>query len=314
MTNNSLRDVDLGRRQGLRTWYASSKMISLRCRYTKSLPAGNRWHIDCFRCNSCGTLLDSDANLLLLGDGSLICNNCTYSCSACGNKIEDLAILTGDQAFCATCFRCRNCKKKIENLKYARTSQGIFCMECHESLMQRRRKKTQKHGTSRHKHREQPSNNNTMLLDKSLPKLPPSAVDRTAALSPDAESLPSDGTSDTPTGLPRISQKPPGNSRSSSYSSPAPDLIPRSAHKRPANSRSSSSRSTKRERSPPALGDDHKGIIRCTANVFNCLTYNLQRTLPFLQAHTRTTGIPQSHSNPTCRAMAKTPTSQWRLI
>ncbi|KAI5814201.1 hypothetical protein BZA77DRAFT_106349 [Pyronema omphalodes] len=32
--------------------------------------AGNRWHIDCFRCNSCSTLLDSDANLLLLSDGS----------------------------------------------------------------------------------------------------------------------------------------------------------------------------------------------------------------------------------------------------
>src|SRR5271168_529109 len=96
--------------------------------------AGNRWHIDCFRCYTCGTLLDSDANLLLLGDGSLICSNC-------GNKIEDLAILTGDQAFCANCFKCRNCKKKIENLRYARTSQGIFCMDCHNALMARRRKK-----------------------------------------------------------------------------------------------------------------------------------------------------------------------------
>jgi hypothetical protein len=104
--------------------------------------AGNRWHLNCFRCNTCGILLDSDANLLLLGDGSLICNNCTYNCSACGNKIEDLAILTGDQAFCAQCFKCRNCKRKIENLRYARTSQGIFCMSCHESLMARRRKKS----------------------------------------------------------------------------------------------------------------------------------------------------------------------------
>ncbi|KAJ5432792.1 uncharacterized protein N7458_011948 [Penicillium daleae] len=105
--------------------------------------SGQRWHIDCFRCSTCNTLLDSDAHLLLLGDGSLICSNCTYSCNSCGDKIEDLAILTGDQAFCAQCFRCRNCKKKIENLRYARTSQGIFCMDCHESLMQRRRKKKQ---------------------------------------------------------------------------------------------------------------------------------------------------------------------------
>ncbi|KAL1842189.1 hypothetical protein VTJ49DRAFT_5876 [Mycothermus thermophilus] len=134
--------------------------------------AGNRWHLDCFRCNTCNTLLDSDANLLLLGDGSLICNNCTYSCSACGNKIEDLAILTGDEAFCASCFRCRNCKRKIENLRYARTSHGIFCMNCHESLMARRRKKSK--AAAQAKQREKDAS--PLITDKSLPALPPNAV------------------------------------------------------------------------------------------------------------------------------------------
>ncbi|KAJ5482078.1 Rho GTPase activation protein [Penicillium sp. IBT 31633x] len=133
--------------------------------------AGNRWHIDCFRCSTCSTLLDSDAHLLLLGDGSLICSNCTYSCSSCNNKIEDLAILTGDQAFCAQCFRCRNCKRKIENLRYARTSQGIFCMDCHESLMARRRKR--KAGGSSGKRPAGPN----VKLDKSLPSLPPHLVE-----------------------------------------------------------------------------------------------------------------------------------------
>ena len=195
--------------------------------------AGNRWHIDCFRCNTCGTLLDSDANLLLLGDGSLICNNCTYSCSACGNKIEDLAILTGDQAFCASCFRCRNCKKKIENLRYARTSQGIFCMECHEGLMARRRKKTAKHSSTRHK--AIPSNN-TMLLDKSLPSLPPNVLFQ-STISPGHETPPSETYSDTPTELPPQSQK------------------------RPSGARTDSGRSLKRDRelSPSGLEDERKG-------------------------------------------------------
>ncbi|KAI1747542.1 rho GTPase activator Rga [Xylaria castorea] len=133
--------------------------------------AGNRWHLNCFRCNTCNTLLDSDANLLLLGDGSLICNNCTYSCSACGDKIEDLAILTGEQAFCAACFRCRNCKRKIENLRYAKTSQGIFCMSCHESLMARRRKKSK---AAQAKAREK--DGSPMVVEKSLPALPPNAI------------------------------------------------------------------------------------------------------------------------------------------
>ncbi|KAI1809328.1 RhoGAP-domain-containing protein [Poronia punctata] len=150
--------------------------------------AGNRWHLNCFRCHSCDTLLDSDANLLLLGDGSLICNNCTYSCSACGDKIEDLAILTGDQAFCATCFRCRNCKRKIENLRYARTSQGIFCMNCHESLMARRRKKSRAQAKAREK---------DTVAEKSLPALPPNAIPPNA-FSNDRV----DPESDTPTELP----------------------------------------------------------------------------------------------------------------
>lgn len=153
--------------------------------------AGNRWHIDCFRCHNCGTLLDSDANLLLLGDGSLICNDCTYSCSSCGHKIEDLAILTGDQAFCGPCFKCRNCKKRIENLRYARTSQGIFCMDCHESLMARRRKRSARNANQRQK---VPSS--SIQLDKSLPSLPATVMPQDAA-SPDVDTPMSEPYSDS---------------------------------------------------------------------------------------------------------------------
>ncbi|KAI1105156.1 RhoGAP-domain-containing protein [Jackrogersella minutella] len=186
--------------------------------------AGNRWHLNCFRCNTCGTLLDSDANLLLLGDGSLICNNCTYSCSACGEKIEDLAILTGEQAFCAACFRCRNCKRKIENLRYARTSQGIFCMNCHESLMARRRKKSK--AAAQAKAREKDAS--PMVVEKSLPALPPNAIPPNA-FSNDRV----DPESDTPTEL-----------------SPRP---------RPTYPRNDSSRSNSRPSRSPERSTDHSG-------------------------------------------------------
>ncbi|KAL2129149.1 hypothetical protein VTI74DRAFT_8169 [Chaetomium olivicolor] len=188
--------------------------------------AGNRWHLDCFRCNTCNTLLDSDANLLLLGDGSLICNNCTYSCSACGNKIEDLAILTGDQAFCATCFRCRNCKRKIENLRYARTSHGIFCMNCHESLMARRRKKSK--AAAQAKQREKDTS--PMITDKSLPALPPNAIPPNAfsndRVAPDF---------DTPTELSPRPRAAYGRNESSGSSS-RPDRSPERAQEPPKDS------------------------------------------------------------------------------
>ncbi|KAL8725075.1 MAG: hypothetical protein Q9166_007586 [cf. Caloplaca sp. 2 TL-2023] len=88
--------------------------------------ADHRWQFECFRCNIFSILLDSDTGSILVSDGSLICDNCAYSCSCCGNKVGDLAIWIGDPAYCAGCTKCRNCEKRIENLKYARTSQGVF--------------------------------------------------------------------------------------------------------------------------------------------------------------------------------------------
>lgn len=189
--------------------------------------------MDCFRCNTCNTLLDSDANLLLLGDGSLICNNCTYSCTACHNKIEDLAILTGDQAFCATCFRCRNCKRKIENLRYARTSQGIFCMSCHETLMARRKKRTRAAAQAKSREKDTPP----MSTEKSLPALPPSAIPPNA-FSNDRV----DPESDTPTEL-----------------SPRP----RQAYNRNDSSRSTSTRPS---RSPERAATEQKETLNLPSN------------------------------------------------
>lgn len=168
--------------------------------------------------------------MLLLGDGSLICNNCTYSCHACGDKIEDLAILTGDQAFCANCFRCRNCKRKIENLRYARTSQGIFCMSCHESLMARRRKRTRAAAAQQRVNSAQ----SPMHLDKSLPSLPPNAMPQ-SDLSSDRDTPPIDAHADTPT-----------------------ELSPRPPH---PGSRNDSLKSLKRDRSVPSSDENRNGDL-----------------------------------------------------
>lgn len=142
---------------------------------TDLLSAGNRWHTDCFRCDSCKMILDDGMDLLFVSNGLLLCNNCTYHCSICGNKIENHAILFGgDQVFCATCFRCRNCNKKIENLKYARTSQGNFCMSCHDRVMETRRRKSAKMGTRLHMLEQ--SFDAAVSEDKPLPPLPLSAT------------------------------------------------------------------------------------------------------------------------------------------
>ena len=125
--------------------------------------------------------------------------------------------------------------------------------------MQRRRKKTGKSGTHRHKHYAPPASSNAMLLDKSLPSLPPNAK-TSAALTPDNDSLASDGYSDTPTELPRISNKRSVNSRSSSQAG-TPTESNRESQRPPPQSRSSSSRSSHRDQLPVGPEEDRKGTI-----------------------------------------------------
>lgn len=131
--------------------------------------AGSNWHTFCFKCSRCDNQLDTETKLLLQGD-ELICGNCSYTCYSCGKRIEDLAILTGDQAFCAGCFVCRNCKKRIEDLKYARTNQGVFCMGCHEALLARKTRRLLKEKELRERERER--ERAILAKNKSLPMIP----------------------------------------------------------------------------------------------------------------------------------------------
>ncbi|KAF7315358.1 Signal transducer [Mycena indigotica] len=102
------------------------------------------FHVDCFKCAKCGDQVTADTNLLLLSDGSPICANCSYSCNVCHNPILDEAIMTGDDSYHAHCFKCKVCHNRIEELVFAKTSQGIYCMKCHNERMIKIRKHTQK--------------------------------------------------------------------------------------------------------------------------------------------------------------------------
>jgi hypothetical protein len=99
-----------------------------------------QWHVSCFKCSKCSKSLGVDSNFLVLGTGALVCSDCSYTCKSCDKKIYDLAILTGDLAYCADCFKCKSCNKPIDDLKYARTSKGLFCMPCHNMLMEKKKK------------------------------------------------------------------------------------------------------------------------------------------------------------------------------
>ncbi|CAE6481145.1 unnamed protein product [Rhizoctonia solani] len=131
------------------------------------------WHVECFRCAKCQSTVSADTNLLLLADGSPVCQNCSYSCHVCHNPILDEAIMTGDDSYHASCFKCRTCGRRIEELVFAKTSQGIYCMACHNDRVARSRRHADKK-RSRTKSRREDSAPQSRATDFTPSPAPPS--------------------------------------------------------------------------------------------------------------------------------------------
>src|SRR6266852_1308531 len=102
------------------------------------------FHVDCFKCAKCHERVTADTNLLLLSDGQPVGANCSYKCSVCHQPILDEAIMTGDDSYHAHCFKCRSCHNRIDELMFAKTSYGIYCMKCHNQRVARSRRHAQK--------------------------------------------------------------------------------------------------------------------------------------------------------------------------
>ncbi|KZW00267.1 RhoGAP-domain-containing protein [Exidia glandulosa HHB12029] len=98
------------------------------------------WHVECFKCAKCGNRVTADTNLLLLSDGSPVCTSCSYNCNVCKKPILDEAIMTGEESYHAACFTCKTCHRRIDELVFAKTSAGIYCMACHNDRVARSRR------------------------------------------------------------------------------------------------------------------------------------------------------------------------------
>ncbi|KAI7879869.1 RhoGAP-domain-containing protein [Lichtheimia hyalospora FSU 10163] len=114
------------------------------------------FHFDCFTCAKCSLPVDCTSKLLLLADGRPVCENCSYVCVACKQTIRDEAVMTGEEAYHANCFKCVSCKRRIEDLVFTQTSKGIYCTPCNEyrraQRQRRREEKERRQGESRDRH------------------------------------------------------------------------------------------------------------------------------------------------------------------
>lgn len=128
----------------------SSNLVSYTCKHCEQpitsghayeLGDDSRWHIDCFQCDKCNKKLSNESDFLVLSTGALVCYDCSDRCTICKSKIDELAIIlsNSDEAYCRNCFKCSRCDDKISNLRYAKTKKGLYCINCHEKLIEKRK-------------------------------------------------------------------------------------------------------------------------------------------------------------------------------
>lgn len=70
--------------------------------------------------------------------------------------------MTGDEAYHADCFRCTQCDSKIDDLVFAKTSQGIYCMKCHQERKEAKRLREERERMERAE----------KMMEKLLPTIP----------------------------------------------------------------------------------------------------------------------------------------------
>ncbi|KAG0044872.1 hypothetical protein BGZ83_009847 [Gryganskiella cystojenkinii] len=70
--------------------------------------------------------------------------------------------MTGDEAYHADCFRCIQCASKIDDLVFAKTSQGIYCMNCHQERKEAKRQREERERMDRAER----------MMEKLLPTIP----------------------------------------------------------------------------------------------------------------------------------------------
>ncbi|KAF8840695.1 RhoGAP-domain-containing protein [Paxillus ammoniavirescens] len=196
------------------------------------------FHVDCFKCAKCNNKVTADTNLLLLSDGSPICADCSYNCNICQQPILDEAIMTGDDSYHAHCFKCKVCHNRIDELVFAKTSHGIYCMTCHNERMAKIRRHVQ-----RKREREKAASGSTSsstrdreareflgensVLDRSQALSPPSSVRSKASANgfrdtPSMRSLNLSIREETPTPRKRVSVSPADETPTASATKAAP--------------------------------------------------------------------------------------------
>ncbi|KAF9436323.1 hypothetical protein BGZ76_004284 [Entomortierella beljakovae] len=68
----------------------------------------------------------------------------------------------GEEAYHSECFRCIQCNAKIDDLVFAKTSHGVYCMKCYQERKDAKRRREERERMERAE----------KLMEKLLPTIP----------------------------------------------------------------------------------------------------------------------------------------------
>lgn len=80
--------------------------------------------------------------------------------------------MTGEDSYHAHCFNCKVCKKRIEELVFAKTSTGIYCMECHNARVARSKRHQERRERERRRAVEEAAANGAIAPNAGVVKSP----------------------------------------------------------------------------------------------------------------------------------------------
>jgi len=106
-------------------------------------------HLDCYKCKACSTAIEIEESIMLDRDGLPLCQKCFLKCNTCDLPVNDeLVIFVGETSqYHTQCFRCKKCDKSLDQQRFARGRQSVYCQGCYNKRVEKLKKLEKKRET-----------------------------------------------------------------------------------------------------------------------------------------------------------------------
>jgi hypothetical protein len=104
------------------------------------------FHIDCYKCKKCQDSIEINDRVLLDFDGLPLCEHCFHKCTSCKLSISDskIVFVNNNSYYHSACFLCKKCSQVLDEKRFAKTKQSIYCTDCYQKRVAKLKRKAEK--------------------------------------------------------------------------------------------------------------------------------------------------------------------------